>query len=127
MQYAIVGEVQREAAKTIRTIAVASGGSVVENFEYPLDGTPCESMLRQSFACFERDVRAMFPTCERLDQLRVESYCGVPLSAKSGSIIGLLVFMDTKPLRHTHRLKSLMDVFASRAGAELQRRQGKPD
>lgn len=123
VQYAIVGEVQREAAKTIRTIAVSSGGSLVENFEYPLAGTPCESTLRHSFTCFERDVRASFPTCERLDQLRVEGYCGVPLSAKDGSVIGLLVVMDTKPLRNTHRLKAIMDVFASRAGAEVQRRQ----
>ncbi len=123
VQYAIVGEVQREAAKTIRTIAVASGGSLVENFEYPLVGTPCESALRHSFACFERDVRSSFPTFERLGQLRVEGYCGVPLSAKDGSVIGLLVVMDTKPLRNTHRLKSLMTVFGSRAAAELQRRQ----
>ncbi|MDH4300876.1 MAG: PAS domain S-box protein, partial [Nitrospira sp.] len=123
VQYAIVGEVQQAAVKTIRTIAVSAGHSLVENFEYPLSSTPCEMALRQSFACFERDVRASFPTFERLDQLRVEGYCGVPLSAKDGSVIGLLVVMDTKPLRNTHRLKSLMTVFASRAGAELQRRQ----
>ncbi len=123
VQYAIVGEVQQAAVKTIRTIAVSAGNSLVENFEYPLSSTPCEIVLRHSFACFERDVRASFPTFERLDQLRVEGYCGVPLSAKDGSVIGLLVVMDTKPLRNTHRLKSLMTVFASRAGAELQRRQ----
>lgn len=123
VQYAIVGEVQREATETIRTIAVASGGSLVENFNYPLVGTPCESALRYSFACFERDVRDSFPTFERLDQLQVEGYCGVPLSAKDGTVIGLLVVMDTKPLPHVQRLKSLMTVFASRAGAELQRRQ----
>ncbi|MDH5740199.1 MAG: PAS domain-containing protein, partial [Nitrospira sp.] len=123
VQYAIVGEVQREATRTIRTITVAAGRSLVENFEYPLVGTPCESALRQSFSCFERDVRASFPTFERLDQLHVEGYCGVPLSTKDGTVIGLLVVMDTKPLRNTQRLKSLMTVFAARAGAELQRRQ----
>lgn len=123
VQYAIVGEVRPSDARTISTIAVSSAGSLVPNFEYPLLNTPCELALTQYFACFEQNVRASFPSFDRLDQLRVESYCGVPLSAKDGTIIGLLVIMDTKPLRRTHGLKSLMTVFASRAGAELQRRQ----
>jgi PAS domain S-box-containing protein len=123
VQYAIVGEVREAAVKTIRTIAVSAGTSLVENFEYALSSTPCETVLQHSFACFERDVRASFPMFERLDQLSVESYCGVPLRAKDGTVIGLLVVMDTKPLRNSRRLKALMTVFASRAGAELQRRQ----
>lgn len=123
VQYAIVGEVQPSAVKRIRTIAVSSAGSLVENFDYLLADTPCEIALEHSFACFDQGVRASFPACERLDQLSVESYCGVPLRAKDGTVIGLLAVMDTTPLRHVHRLKSLMTVFVSRAGAELQRRQ----
>jgi PAS domain S-box-containing protein len=123
VQYAMVGEVQPAAAKKIHTIAVSSGGSLVENFDYPLVNTPCEIALQHSFACFEREVRASFPAFERLDQLRVESYCGVSLSARDGTVIGLLAVMDTKPFPNAQRLKSLMAVFASRAGVELQRWQ----
>ncbi len=123
VQYAVVGEVQHSPVKRIRTIAVSAGGSLVDNFEYPLMNTPCETALGQSFACFERDTRTLFPLFERLGKLGVEGYCGVPLRAKGGAVLGLLVVMDTKPLRNTERLKSLMAVFASRAGAELQRRQ----
>lgn len=123
VQYAMVGEIQPAAAKKMHTIAVASGGSLVENVDYSLVNTPCEIALQHSFACFERDVGALFPAVERLDQLRVESYCGVSLSAKDGTAIGLLVVMDTKPFPNAQRLKSLMAVLASRAGAELQRWQ----
>ncbi|MDH4079465.1 MAG: PAS domain S-box protein [Nitrospira sp.] len=123
VQYAIVGEIQPAAVRKIHTIAVSSGGSLVENFDYPLVNTPCEIALQHSFACFEREVRASFPAFERLDQLRVESYCGVSLSARDGTVIGLLAVMDTKPFPNAQRLKSLMAVFASRAGAELQRWQ----
>lgn len=123
VQYALVGEVQPAATRKIRTIAVSSGGSLVENFSYFLTDTPCEIALTHSFVCFDQEVRASFPAFERLDQLRVESYCGVPLRAKDGTVIGLLVVMDTKPLHNAQRLKSLMSVFASRAGAELRRRQ----
>jgi PAS domain S-box-containing protein len=58
-----------------------------------------------------------------LAELGVEGYCGIPLCTKAGLVNGLLVVMDTKPLRNTERLRSLMAVFASRAGAELQRQQ----
>ncbi|MBK9306807.1 MAG: PAS domain S-box protein [Nitrospira sp.] len=123
VQYAIVGEIQPAAVRKIRTIAVSSGGSLVENFEYFPADTPCEVALNHSLACFDQGVRASFPTLGRFNQLGVESYCGLSLRAKDGTVIGLLVVMDTKPLRHAHRLKSFMTVFASRAGAELQRRQ----
>lgn len=121
VQYAVVGEVQHSPIRKIRTIAVSAGGSLVDNFEYPLMNTPCETALGQTFTCFERDVRTVFPLFGRLAQLGVEGYCGVPLRAREGRVIGLLVLMDIKPLRNTDRLRSLMTVFASRAGAELQR------
>jgi PAS domain S-box-containing protein len=122
VQYAIVGEVQHSPVKKIRTVSVSAGGSLADNFEYPLMNTPCETALGQSFACFERDVRTLFPLFERLPELHVEGYCGMPLKQKGGAVIGLLVLMDTKPLRNTDRLRSLMAIFASRAGAELERR-----
>lgn len=123
VQYAIVGEVLHSPLKKIRTVVVSAGGVLIDNFEYSLANTPCETTLGQTFTCFERDVRDSFPACERLAQLSVEGYCGVPLRATGGAVIGLLVVMDTKPLQNTERLRSLMAVFASRAGAELQRRQ----
>ncbi|MBK9946845.1 MAG: PAS domain S-box protein [Nitrospira sp.] len=122
VQYAVVGEIQHHPVKKIRTLAVSANGNLVDNFEYPLMNTPCETALGQSFACFERDVRAVFPLFGHLAQLGVEGYCGVPLRAKGGAAMGLLVLMDTKPLRNSDRLRSLMAVFASRAAAELQRR-----
>ena len=122
VQYAVVGEIHHRPVKKIRTLAVSANGSLVDNFEYPLVNTPCETALGQSFTCFERDVRAVFPLFGRLAQLGVEGYCGVPLRTKDGAVMGLLALMDAKPLRNTDRLRSLMAVFASRAGAELQRR-----
>lgn len=122
VQYAVVGEIQHNPVKKIRTLAVSANGNLVDNFEYPLMNTPCETALGQSFACFERDVRTVFPLFGHLARLGVEGYCGVPLRAKGGAAMGLLVLMDTKPLRNSDRLRSLMAVFASRAAAELQRR-----
>ena len=121
VQYAIIGEVMGDHDQTIRTLAVSAGGTLIDNFEYALEHAPCGTGLAQPFWCFEQGVQAQFPRFPNLATLGVESHCGVALRTKTGAVIGLLIIMDSKPLRNTQRLQSLMEVFASRATAELQR------
>jgi PAS domain S-box-containing protein len=127
IKYAIIGEVQGDRIKKIRTLAVSAGGALADNFEYELAHTPCAIALTQTFACFDRDLQATFPQFQRLADLGVESYCGVPLWTKSGAVIGLLVVMDTKPLEHSDDLQSLLGVFAPRIAAELERRRAEQE
>ena len=123
VQYAIIGEVTADGPQSIRTIAVSAGGVTGANFEYPLAHTPCETALTRPFACFDHGVQQAFPRFTRLTDLGVDSYCGVPIRTKDGTVIGLLAVMDTKRLQHTEWLHSLLTVFATRAGAELQRQR----
>ena len=127
VQYAIVGEVVGEQTKTIRTLAVSAGEQLIDNFEYGLAHTPCETALERTFACYDRGVQDQFPRFTRLAELGVEGYCGIPFRTKAGLVNGLLVVMDTKPLQNTERLRALMAVFSSRAGAELQRQQAEAE
>ena len=127
VQYAIIGEVQGDRIKKIRTLAASAGGALVDNFEYELAHTPCATALTQTFACFARDLQATFPQFQRLADLGAESYCAVPLRTKSGAGIGLLVVMDTKPLEHSDGLQSLLEVFAPRIAAEFERRRAEQE
>ncbi|MDP2384081.1 MAG: PAS domain S-box protein [Nitrospirota bacterium] len=121
VQYAIVGEVVGDETKILRTLAVSVGGVLIENIEYALEHAPCGTGLDSPFWCFEQGVQARFPHFPNLATLGVESHCGVSLKNKAGEVVGLLIVMDTKPLRNSDRLKSLMEVFASRTTAELHR------
>lgn len=121
VQYAIIGEVLEDQTQALRTLAVSVAGTLIDNFTYALEHAPCGTGLSELFWCFEQGVQARFPHFPNLATLGVESHCGVSLRNKAGQVIGLLIVMHTKPLRNTERLKSLMEVFASRASAELQR------
>ncbi len=122
VQYAVIGTVTEAVPRTVHTIAVSSGGTLVSNFEYALSQTPCETALQQSFASFDSRVQDTFPNFAQLAQLGIESYCGVPIRIKKGgTVIGILAIMDTKPLRNSEWLQSVLTLFASRAGAEIQR------
>ncbi len=123
VQYAIIGEVQGDRIKKIRTLAVSAGGTLGDNFEYDLARTPCATTLTQTFAYFARDLQATFPQFQRLADLGAESYCAVPIWTKDGEVSGLLVVMDTKPLENSDYLQSLLEVFAPRIAAEFERRR----
>ncbi|MDP3092748.1 MAG: PAS domain S-box protein [Nitrospira sp.] len=123
VQYAVIGIVTEAAPHTIHTIAVSSGGTLVRNFEYALSQTPCEAALKESFARFDSQVQDTFPKFELPGGVRIDSYCGVPIRIKSGAVIGILAIMDTKPLRKSEWIQSVLTLFAARAGAELQRQQ----
>jgi PAS domain S-box-containing protein len=123
VQYAVIGEVSEGLPKKMRTLAVSAGGTLVGNFEYELAHTPCATALTETFVCFDRDVQGAFPLFQRLADLGAESYCAVPLRAKGGTVMGLLLVMDTRPLQQVDDLQSLLGVLAPRIVAEFERRR----
>ncbi len=123
MQYAIIGEILDGTPARIRTVAVSSGGHPLDNFEYDLTQAPCGTGLTESFWCFERGIQALFPNFPPLVAMGVESHSGVSVRDKQGKVVGLIVVMDTKPIESQDRLRALLQVFAPRVAAELQRKQ----
>ena len=52
-----------------------------------------------------------------------ESYAGVPFFDSSLNVMGHLVVFDRRPMLDKERTISILRVFASRAGAELERQR----
>ena len=123
VRYAFVGKWQHEIPDSVRTLAVWSGTDFAEPFEYSLPNTPCAHVIGQQLCLHESGVQQFFPDDHRLVQLEVQSYCGMPLLDKSGTPLGLLVVMDDRPLTRAPLVKDLLQIFATRAAAELQRQQ----
>ncbi|HEX7766778.1 MAG TPA: PAS domain S-box protein, partial [Nitrospira sp.] len=123
MQYAVIGEILDGIPARIRTLAVSSGGQLLDNFEYDLAQAPCGTGLTESFWCFPQNVQTLFPNFPPLAAMGVESHSGVSIRDKQGKVVGLIVVMDTQPVAHQDRLQALLRVFAPRVAAELQRKQ----
>ena len=122
VQYAVIGEIEEGTPATIRTVAVASRGTLLDNFAYDLTQAPCGTGLTESFWCYEEGVQALFPNFPPLATLEVESHSGVSILNKQGDVVGLIIVMDTKPITNQERLQALLQVFAPRVAAELQRK-----
>jgi len=94
-----------------------------EDFEYALPGTPCMEVAQGRVCHVPERLAELFPEDRAMIDLGTMSYLGVPLINSEKRIIGHLVVFDDKPMPADALALSVMETFAARAGAELERKQ----
>jgi PAS domain S-box-containing protein len=107
----------------VRTLAFWGGDRFIDNVEYDLDGTPCEAVLQGEMCLYQNGVQARFPKDEGLVEMAAQGYIAVPLSDRSGGVLGHLALIDVKPMPMAPRDLSVFTIFAARARAELERKR----
>ncbi len=122
MKYALVTQLDAKANRA-RTLAFWGGVDFRPNIEYGLEGTPCKNVLAGHIGVYPSRVQQLFPQVQELLALKAESYLGVPLFGSTGQVLGHLVVIDEAPIRNEEQRKSFLQIFAARAGAELERLQ----
>ncbi|HTN70948.1 MAG TPA: sigma 54-interacting transcriptional regulator [Methylomirabilota bacterium] len=121
---ATVAELANDQNSRLRTLAVWAGKDWAENYEYDIANAPCGRVVGEGklFYCRDR-VQEMFPQERSLVDLNAVSYMGAPLFSSSQQLIGNLCIIDTKPLPDEQRAKSILEIFAARAAAEIERKR----
>ena len=107
----------------VNTIVVYARGEIANNFEYDLAHTPCRNVVRQSMCSYPSGVQRLFPEDRLLADIKVEGYAGTPLFDSSGRAVGLMVVLYSRPVANPKLAESMLQIFAVRAGAELERRR----
>jgi len=108
--------------RKLKALAFWINNRFIENFEYEINGTPCEKSIEESNIVFLPDkVLKLYPNSKLVKDFRTVSYVGVPLLDSDKKIIGHLATLDIKPLPQSSKLKTIFKLFAVRASAELQR------
>jgi len=120
VQYAFVTEFAEDRTR-FRSLALWARGALAPNFEVPLAGTPCETVLNGQTSHHPRNLQALFPEDKALVDWRAESYCGVPMVDSSDAVIGHFAIVDDKPMEDSARAVAIMQIFAARAVAEIER------
>lgn len=103
-----------------RTVAVWDDGPGA-NFEYDLEDTPCANIVASGTCAYAHGIAQLFPEDITLQEMGAESYAGAPLRSASGEVLGLLAVLDTKPLEDAQLAAEMVEVFAARAAAEIER------
>jgi len=123
VDYALICQRVHGRLTQVRSLAFWTGNTWSEPIEYDLEGTPCERVFDGQPCLHSENVQTEFPRDRILVDLGIESYFGAPLINSQGEIIGNLVVMDTKPMKPDPTTDSILQIFAARAGAELERQQ----
>jgi|CXWL01.1.fsa_nt_gi PAS domain S-box-containing protein len=121
-QYAFVTEWAPGRTDRLRTVAGWSGDCAADPLEINLHDSPCQQVMKNGTALFAQGVRQLFPQNTLLASINVESYMGVVLRNSEGQPTGHLCVMDVNPfLFDESQGTAILNVFARRAAAELER------
>lgn len=90
---------------------------------YDLRDTPCEAVLQGEVAYYTANTKQHFPQDKALQLSDIESYMGIPMRDANGHVIGHIAVLDTVPMLPDPQREMLLRLFASRAGAELERKR----
>jgi len=127
-RYAFIGLVDNpRAPKSVNTTSLSIDGALADNFTYELEGTPCQTVLKDKLCSFPDNARSLFPQDQLLQTMSIEGYIGSSILDKDNQPIGLVVALDVKALIRTEQLTEIMGIFSARAGAEMMRMKSEED
>ena len=118
---AFIAIIAEEGIDKVQSIAVCDRGSIEPNFEYALEGTPCEGVVGQRFRFYPEGIQTLFPD-PHVKEIDGIGYAAIPLSDSRGRSMGLMAVIDRKPLRDRALTESVLKIFSVRAAVELERR-----
>ncbi|MEA3278269.1 MAG: AAA family ATPase [Pseudomonadota bacterium] len=122
VRMAFVTECADAARTRVRTLAFVDQGQFVDELEYELEGTPCRDVIGGDTCFYPAGLEERFPKEKGL-----ESYLGVPMHGADREVLGHLAVLDDEPLEQSPDNESLLRIFATRAGAELERQRAQAD
>ena len=120
VEVAFVARPDRSDAQLLRMLAMHSDGQTIKDLSYPLQGTPCATVIGQQFRAYASGLREQFPDNQEMLLLGIDSYAGMPLTDSAGRPLGLIVVASRRPLAQLERIESMLRIFAVRAAAELE-------
>ena len=123
-KFAFVAEATDPAGEHVRVLSGWYDGDWMdEPFEYDTGGKPCALVVENSVVAFPEALTERFPAAKPAIEMGLESYLAVCLRAADGTHLGHMAVMDAGPMEAEDDDVAAMRIFASRAAAELERRQ----
>jgi diguanylate cyclase (GGDEF)-like protein len=110
-----------EQRLTIETLAVAVDGELVGNFQFEVTNSPSEKALQLGTYTVPRQLQREFAGNSILRDLAAQSFVGAAIVDAEKNAIGLIAVLDDKPMDYVKQLQEVVQIFVSRAGAELHR------
>ena len=120
-KYSYIAKILDNDKFQAETIKFWSGNTEGENFVFNYNATPCANVLNGYITFYPQNLQEMFPGDQLIAGMGIESFIGAPIYNSHEKPMGMLVLMDDKPMQEKPNSRYILSIFASRAGAELER------
>jgi PAS domain S-box-containing protein len=120
-KYCYIAKVSDAGSHQAETIKFWSNNMEAKNFIFDYDVTPCANVLKGYITFYPSNLQEMFPGDQLIASMGIESFIGAPIYNNNENPMGMLVLMDDKPMKEKPNSRYILSIFASRAGAELER------
>lgn len=126
MDAAMVTECISSNKDEVHTLAFWYQEKAQENFTYHTQNTPCEEVLAGNIRTHEHIERTNFVGTV-FEPYSFQAYIGFPLYTASGEVLGHLAVFHTQPIEKNEHHLELLQIFAARTGAELERKKAEDE
>ncbi|MFZ7126312.1 MAG: SpoIIE family protein phosphatase [Desulfobacterales bacterium] len=111
-----------EDTRQLRALAFWVDGQLAERFLIDIDGTPCQAVIETTDLVHYPDrILNFYPHSASLKDFHAVSYMGLPLLDRNRKVLGNLAVLDRRTMPMELRALAVLQIFADRASAELQR------
>jgi PAS domain S-box-containing protein len=121
VEYAFVSELVDGKPDHLQTVAAWANDRVVENFDYAIAHTPCETVLRKGRKIYPQGLKQQFPLDQCLVEFDAESYASEMLVNSRGNLLGLICVLGRQKMKNPDLIQEILSIFARRVSGELER------
>lgn len=118
----IITRLQDGSPPYTRTVVAVLDGQLIDNFDIPIDGTPCEKLGKETKEWIvASDVTKKYPLAEGLVTFEASAYIGRRIENSQGEAMGQIFVLFREPLVETEYVSATLKIFTARVAAELER------
>lgn len=118
--YTFVGSLMNEGLE-IKTISLASKTGILPNFNYSLNGTPCEDVRTGGSCIINSGVANAFPNDSLLTEMGIEGYVGISVKDANGIPLGIVVSLFKNAVVNPDFVQFALQFLHHRITLELER------
>jgi diguanylate cyclase (GGDEF)-like protein len=120
VEYVAISE-SIENFKHIRTIAYCCNNKITSNIEYDSENTPCGTLQKNEITFYPTNLKRLFPLDLYLEDIKADSYLGMPFFDTDGTALGHVCLLGTKPMDKNIYDEYLLKIITARVSAEFIR------
>lgn len=108
----------------LQTMAVWFDGQLQPaSVTIPLENSPCAITITEGRFYIADQLQQKFLACPAIQQLGATSYLGIAINNSKGDVIGCLCILHNQPIQNIQRANAMLQVFAPRVSAEMERQE----